>query len=211
MSNPPTPSPQPPPGGWLRYYQATEGRPPRPTLLFALDRFDAEGIRGRAADLGCGDGRDAIELLRRGWSVIAIDAEAAGIERLRGRADLPKEAKLDARCRRFEDAEWGAVELVNSSFALPSCPPQAFPALWRRITASLVSGGRFAGQLYGPRDSWAHRGQHGAPVTIHDETAARALFAGYAIELFEEEETDSVTPRGEAKHWHIFHVVARKR
>ena len=27
----------------------------------------------------------------------------------------------------------------------------------------------------------------------------------------EEEEDDSVTPRGTPKHWHIFHIVARKR
>jgi SAM-dependent methyltransferase len=208
MSNPPTPDR--PPDGWIRYYQATEGRPPRPTLLFALDRFAAAAICGRAADLGCGDGRDAIELLRRSWSVVAVDSEPAAVERLRARGDLPTAAKLDARCARFEDADWGAVELVNSSFALPFCPPEAFPALWRKITASLVAGGRFAGQLFGPRDSWAQRGPDGRAVTILDEAAARGLFAAYAIELFEEEETDAVTPRGEAKHWHIFHVVARK-
>ena len=30
-------------------------------------------------------------------------------------------------------------------------------------------------------------------------------------ELFDEEESDAVTPRGKPKHWHIFHVVARRR
>jgi hypothetical protein len=30
------------------------------------------------------------------------------------------------------------------------------------------------------------------------------------VELFEEEESDSITPCGEPKHWHIFHVVARR-
>lgn len=211
MSNPPTPdrSKEPPsPSGWTKYYAATEGRPPRPTLLFALDRFGAEPLR--AADLGCGDGRDTIELLRRGWSVIAIDSEPAAIARLRARGDLPHGAKLDARCSTFEDADWGRVELVNASFALPFCPPEAFPALWQKIGASLAPGGRFAGQLFGPRDSWAHKGLDDRAVTILDEAAARALFSGYTIELFEEEETDAVTPRGEAKHWHIFHVVARK-
>ena len=39
---------------------------------------------------------------------------------------------------------------------------------------------------------------------------AEALFAGFAIESFREEESDSTTPRGTAKHWHIFHAVARK-
>jgi SAM-dependent methyltransferase len=212
MSNPPTPSsPTQPAEGWVKYYQATEGRPPRPTLLFALDRFAAEGIRGRAADLGCGDGRDAIELLRRAWSVVAIDGEPKAIERLRGRGDLPENAKLDARWGMFEAMDWGTVELVNSSFALPFCPPGAFPALWRKIDASIVTGGRFAGQLCGPRDSWAERGMDNRPITFHDEASTRKLFANYTLELFEIEETDSVTPRGETKHWHLFHIIARKR
>jgi SAM-dependent methyltransferase len=198
------------PAGWSKYYAATEGRPPRPTLLFALERFAAAGICGTTADLGCGDGRDATELLRRGWSVVAIDSEPLALERLRGRSDLPPAAKLDPRCSKFEDADWGRVELVNSSFALPFCPPGAFPALWRKIDGSILPGGRFAGQLCGPRDSWAEKGLDSRALTILDEAAARGLFVGYVIELFEEEETDSVTPRGEAKHWHIFHIVARK-
>jgi tellurite methyltransferase len=197
--------------GWVKYYTATEGRPPRPTLLAALDRFAAERVCGTAVDLGCGDGRDAIELLRRGWRVIGIDSEPVALERLRTRQDLPPDAKLDLRAETFEEATWGRVELVNSSFALPFCPPASFPELWRKIDASILPGGRFAAQLCGPHDSWAERGMDNHPVTFHEEAAARALFANYAIELFEIEETDSVTPRGEAKHWHLFHIVARKR
>jgi tellurite methyltransferase len=197
--------------GWVKYYAGTEGRPPRPTLLAALDHFAAERICGVAADLGCGDGRDAIELLRRGWRVIAVDSEPIAIERLRARRDLPPAAQLDLRGVKFEDADWGKVELVNSSFALPFCPPGAFPALWRKIDASIVSGGRFAGQLCGPRDSWAEKGMDNRPITFHDEISARKLFANYTLELFEIEETDSVTPRGETKHWHLFHIIARKR
>lgn len=197
--------------GWVKYYTATEGRPPRPTLLAALDRFAAEGICGTAADLGCGDGRDAIELLRRGWRVIAIDSEPLALERLRARPDLPATAQLELRGEKFEEANWGKVELVNSSFALPFCSPAVFPALWRKIDASIVAGGRFAGQLCGPRDSWALRGMDDRPITFHEEASARGLFPNYTIELFEIEETDSVTPRGETKHWHLFHIVARKR
>ena len=120
MSNSPTPdrSKEPPsPSGWTKYYAATEGRPPRPTLLFALDRFGAEPHR--AADLGCGDGRDTIELLRRGWSVIALDSEPTAIARLRGRADLPPGAKLDARCESLPKARIGARS--NSSIRASPC------------------------------------------------------------------------------------------
>jgi hypothetical protein len=37
------------------------------------------------------------------------------------------------------------------------------------------------------------------------------LLAGWTIELFDEEEDDSTTPRGTPKHWHIWHIVAQKR
>jgi len=70
----------------------------------------------------------------------------------------------------------------------------------------LPPGGRFSGQWYGVRDSW-----HGRPgMTFLEKDEALALLKGFEVEMFEEEEADGVTPRGNAKHWHIFHVVARK-
>src|SRR6185503_7721985 len=98
-------------------------------------------------------------------------------------------------------------DLVNSSFALPLCGGAAFPALWQRIRAALNPGGRIACQLFGPRDGFAQRPD---PPAIHDRAAIDALLAGMSVEMLDEEETDSVTPRGQAKHWHIFHVVARR-
>lgn len=194
---------------WRRYYRQTGGGPPRRTLLLALDRFAAEPPVSRArfaVDLGCGAGRDTIELLRHGWSVLAIDAEPAAIEELEGREDLPPGSCLKTRVARFEDTDWPECDLVNASFALPLCPPERFPALWRRIVASLRPGGRFCGQLYGERDGWA-----GDPGMTHlGRAAAEALFARLELEHFHEEEEDSITPRGKPKHWHIFHAVARK-
>ena len=47
-------------------------------------------------------------------------------------------------------------------------------------------------------------------MTFLEKNEAQALLDGLEIEMFEEEEADGVTPRGNPKHWHIFHVVARK-
>jgi tellurite methyltransferase len=192
---------------WRDYYERTSGRPPRRTLLLALERFALSTTQRDAVDLGCGDGRDTIELLRRGWSVLAIDAEPAAIARLDTRPDLPAKAALVTQVARFEDARWPTVDLVNASFALPLCPPERFPALWARILHSLRPGGRFAGQLFGERDEW-----RGEPGTTHLSRAeAERLLDGLAIELFTEEETDTATPYGKPKHWHLFHIVAQKR
>lgn len=189
---------------WAAYYEATAARPPRPTLMAGLARF-GDGERF-AVDLGCGDGRDTIELLRRGWSVLAIDAEPLAIARLRARPDLPPAAALQTLTADFATAHWPPADLVNASFSLPLCAPERFLALWRKIIGSLRSGGRFAGQLYGDRDGWAGR----AGVTCHDRAAVLQRLEGLEIELLEEEESDAVTPRGAAKHWHIFHIVARR-
>ena len=193
---------------WKEYYAKTEERPPRETLIFALDRFEAErpGKPGFAADLGCGGGRDTIRLLRGGWRVLAVDAEAAAIETLRAHGDLPPSAALETRIVRMEDCVLPELDLVNSSFALPLCPPPKFHALWERITACLRPGGRFSGQFFGERDSFAGR----EDITLLQRHQAEALLSGLQVEMFRETEEDTVTPRGKPKHWHLFHIVARK-
>jgi tellurite methyltransferase len=191
---------------WRRYYVKTDGRPPRETLLFALARFDAEAGPGQAVDLGCGGGRDTIEMLRRGWSVLAIDEEPQAIAALEARPGIGADGCLETRRARFDETTWPTADLVNSSFALPLCPRARFPALWRRIWSFLRPGGRFSGQLFGDRDSWM-----GDPGMTHMSRAeAEALLVGLEVEMFREEEEDAVTPRGRPKHWHVFHIVARK-
>jgi len=199
---------------WSRFYEAARGRPPRDTLLFALERFEREaapppGGRRLAVDLGCGDGRDTVELLQRGWGVVAIDGEDEAIARLLARADLADDqrARLDARVERFEDARWPRADLVNASFSLPFCPPERFAAVWARIVASLRPGGRFTGQLFGPRDEWAP--DDGMTFLARDQL--ERLLAPFRLERFDEVEEDGTTALGRAKRWHVFHVVAQKR
>ena len=193
---------------WAAYYAKTGTRPPRKTLIFALDRFDAEGRpeNAFAADLGSGSGRDTIEILRRGWPVLAVDSAPEAIEQLTARPDLPEGARIETQNCRYEDMKLPPCDLVNAAFSLPLCPKEAFPEVWAKIVGALRPGGRFSGQLYGDRDSWA-----GDPTMTHLTRAeAERLLDGLEVEMFEEEEDDSVTPRGMAKHWHIFHIVARK-
>ena len=96
---------------------------------------------------------------------------------------------------------------MNSSFALPICAPWNFPVVWARIGKNLKPGGRFSGQLYGDRDSWAGQREN---MIFHTRADVDALLADFEVEYLEEEEDDSTTPRGETKHWHVFHIVARK-
>jgi len=195
------------PAGWAEYYDKLRDRPPRRTVIAALDHFGPAPEDPLAIDLGCGDGRDVVEMLRRGWRVVAVDAEPEALKRLQARP-LPAGSDLTPIVGRFEDVPMPlGVKLVNSSFAMPLCEPDAFRRLWQRIREALPAGGRFSGQWYGPRDSWV--GRPGMTFLGRDE--ALALLDGFDLEMFEEEEADGVTPRGNAKHWHILHIVARKR
>ena len=186
------------------YYRAVAGRPSRPTLLKALQAW-GDRPPDLAVDLGCGEGRDTVELLRRGWSVVAIDRSAEAIACLRARPALPNPHLLNARVANLETADWPPASLINASFVLPLCRPEAFPAVWRRIVDTLTPGGWFAGQLYGPHDDWA-----GDNLVIHDRDAVEALLAPFAEALIEEQERDGETALGKPKHWHLFHIVARK-
>ena len=196
-------------GNWLRVLEATwrpwgryfavAGDDPRATLLDALARFESPGF---AVDLGAGTGRDTTELLRRGWRVLAIDREPEAVERVGAIAAAPQ---LEARRAHFEDADWPACELVNASFALPFCPPDAFPAVWEKIVASLRPGGRFCGQLLGDHDDWA-----GSGVVVHTHDELGVLLAPFEVELLDEVDADGKTAIGTRKHWHVYHLVARK-
>lgn len=192
--------------GWAAYYDKLRDRPPRRTLLAALDRFGTTPAAALALDLGCGDGRDTVEMLRRGWRVIAVDAEPEALRQLQART-LPAGSDVTPVIARLEEVPVPlGVQLINSSFAMPLCEPEAFRDLWSRIREGLPSGGRFSGQWYGPRDSWVGR----PGLTFLGREEAFALLEGLELEMFEEEESDGVTPRGKPKHWHIFHIVARK-
>ncbi len=193
---------------WRPYYDATEGRPPRPTLLRALEGFAAEG-RGPgllAADLGCGIGRDALVLLRAGWRVWALDAEATALAELERRAAGAGLLRLEAVQGRFESTTLPACDLINASFALFACSPPLFPPVWAGIVAALRPGGRFSGQLLGPNDGWAAKPE----TTVVNRPLLEQMLVGLELEHLEEEETDGVTPFGTAKHWHIWHVNARR-
>ena len=92
---------------WERFFVVTEGREPRPLLVEVLDRL-GPGADRLAVDLGCGDGTDTLELLRRGWRVHAVDSSAGGLRRLQER--LPADPGDRAgRCRPPPDRSTGTT------------------------------------------------------------------------------------------------------
>jgi len=189
---------------WTSYYAATAGGGPRDTLLRGLTFWSAPPAA--ALDLGCGTGRDTLALLERGWQVLAVDAEPAALSELRRQVPATLDARLDTRQARFEAFELAGYDLINSSFALPFCEPACFAELWERLTAATRPGGLFCGQLFGERDSWARKG-----VTVVNVAELQRLLQPWEVLHHREEEEDGRTPVGQPKHWHIHHLVLRRR
>ena len=107
---------------------------------------------------------------------------------------------------KFEDAILSTAELVHASLSLPFCPPEHFDVFWAKIVESVKSGGLFAGQLFGVRDSWATQSR----MTFHTEEQVRKMLEEFKIEYFHERDEDGEAVSG-PKHWHVFTVIARKK
>jgi SAM-dependent methyltransferase len=195
---------------WARYHDVTVDRPSWETVRFAIDRFRAEddgATRVRfAVDLGCGAGRDARELLRAGWRVLAIDREPAAIEALTAATPAERRPRLETRIADLATAAVPACDLVNASLSLPFLPPDAYWAAWRRTLEAIPVGGRVAAMLFGDRDDSAAD----PDMTCPPPEAIRASLAAFEIEHWVDLEEDTTTALGEPHHFHRMDLVARR-
>jgi tellurite methyltransferase len=192
---------------WTGYFNAVLGKGARDTLIAALDSFEQEEFyNGFAVDLAAGEGRDSLELLSRNWRVLATDNHPEAFSYLWARVPEKLKPQLTTKEVNFCDMKFPVCDMVNASFALPFCEPQHFEVLWNKIVASIRPGGRFAGQFFGTRDTWAS-----LPNRSHQSLEeVLDLLEGFSIEMMREEERDDPPELRKPKHWQIFHVVAKK-
>jgi SAM-dependent methyltransferase len=91
----------------------------------------ADHTPGRALDVGCGEGADAIWLARRGWTVTAIDVSEVAVSRAREAADLAGAA-----------VEWVCGDALQTPF-----PARSFDLLSLQYPALPKAAGEPAVQL----------------------------------------------------------------
>jgi len=119
------------------------GATPTAELVHAVESL---GIGpGKALDVGCGDGRDTFELLRRGFDVTAIDRSPSAVEALKQRAVASKETaslKLSAVCADFRDAlKDEEFILLNAVTLLDHLPKSEISAAVHQLAGVLAPGG----------------------------------------------------------------------
>lgn len=106
---------------------------------------------GKALDLGCGNGRNAVFLARQGFVVEAVDYSRKAID---WAAERVREAGVAVRlrCQSVFDmaAEAGSYDLVYDSGCFHHMPPHRRRAYVERVTAALKPGGWFGLTCFRP-------------------------------------------------------------
>src|ERR671935_1940623 len=95
---------------------------------------------GRALDVGCGEGADAIWLAQRGWTVTAIDISEVAICRAR-EASHPAGASVEWICGDALQTPLPARSFDLVSLQYPALPKAAGEAAVRRLLDTVRPGG----------------------------------------------------------------------
>ena len=196
---------------WSAHYASLlkKNLQPAATLVKALSFFQNESLQPgdkKAIDLGCGTGIDTFALLEDGWSVTAIDKEKDAIDQVQQKLAAEHKAYFNGLVSTFETMQLHPALLINATFALPFMRPDQFDFVWNKVCNAVIKGGRFAGHFFGLHDSWINRPE----MTFLSKEQAEQLLADFSIEFFHEVDEVSQTLNGMQKHWHVYHIVARK-
>jgi SAM-dependent methyltransferase len=111
---------------------------------------------GRALDLGCGEGADAMWLAEHGWRVTAVDISQTALKRAATDAMARNIAeRIDFQHRDLSESFSGGVfELVSAQF-LHSTVPLNRAQLLRRAADAVAPGGTMVVVDHGAAPPWA--------------------------------------------------------
>ena len=169
---------------------------PNPQLVAEI----ADVAPGRALDVGCGEGADAIWLAQRGWDVVATDIASVALER---GAEHALETDPVAAAR----IEWRQADLLDfppepAAFDLVSVQFMHLPAAPRtRLFRSLVAANRAGGTLlvvgHHPSDLATGVPRPPTPELLYDaDEVAELLDDSWTVVVNEARPRPATTPDG---------------
>lgn len=164
----------------------------------ALVRVVSELPRGRALDLGCGEGGDVVWLAQHGWDATGVDISATATRRA---AAAAKAAGVPDDRIHFEAADltsWtpnDTYDLVTASF-LQS--PVELPRgdILRRVAEHVAPGGHLLVVAHAAMPPWANHAHHHAFPTPDEDVAAIGL-PDWSVEIAEVRSREATGPDGQ--------------
>jgi len=188
---------------WKEYY-AKKGLAPSDGVLRAMAYFKSNPAANKTAiDLGCGNGRDTLTLLKENWKVYAIDAAQEAIDLINTTTPLELKKNLELECKTFAQTNWRSVDLINASLSLPFCKNEEFSNVLKKINHSILPNGLFTGNFFGEKDDWKE-------LNLLKKEALLKSFEEFEILFIEEMEFDKESTTGPIKHWHVIEIMAKK-
>jgi SAM-dependent methyltransferase len=201
--------------GWeQRYGQRPalwSGRP-NPQLV-----AEADGLTpGRALDVGCGEGADALWLAGRGWQVTAVDIADTALRRAAGHAAAAGE-EVASRITwhradlREQPPAAGAYDLVSAQFM--HLPGEARRRLFARLADAVAPGGTLLIVGHDPSDLRGGAGRMHFPDMMYTagQVAADLDSGRWEVRVAETRPRAAADPAGRDVTVHDAVVVARRR
>ncbi|WP_341715639.1 bifunctional NAD(P)/FAD-dependent oxidoreductase/class I SAM-dependent methyltransferase [Micromonospora sp. FIMYZ51] len=200
---------------WEERYQARpavwSGRP-NPQLVAEVDGTPP----GRALDVGCGEGADAVWLAERGWRVTGVDISATALARAAEHAEA-------AGGQLAERIEWthadllrwspepGGYDLVSAQFM--HLPPQPRRELFARLADAVAPGGRLLIVGHHPRDlrTTARRPHYPEMMFTAEQVAAELDAQRFEVLAAQARPRAAVDPDGRDIVIHDAVLLARRR
>jgi SAM-dependent methyltransferase len=183
--------------GWDQRYAGRELVWTSDANRFLIDEVDGLAP-GRALDLACGEGRNAVWLAERGWKATGVDFSTVGLEKARQLAEA-----------RGVRAEWIAADLLDyrpepSAFELVivfylQVPEAQRTPILRAAAGAVASGGTFLLVAHDSRNiAEGHGGPQEPAVLYTAEDVSRDLDAtGLRIKRAERVRRPVQTSEGE--------------
>jgi SAM-dependent methyltransferase len=169
---------------------------------------------GRALDLGCGEGADAVWLAERGWNVVAVDISETALGRAkeaaasRGVSDRIEFVQLDLS----EDFPSGTFDLVSSQFLHSTIRLDRAPIL-ASAAAALRTNGLLVIVDHGSAPPWASKLDHHHDFPSAEEVVATLKLSDDEFERVRVDavERQAVGPEGQQRPWMDNVIVLRRR
>ncbi|MDK1475854.1 class I SAM-dependent methyltransferase [Streptomyces sp. 549] len=162
---------------------------PDENLVTHLDRGAITGTR--ALDLGCGPGRNALELASRGWDVTAIDLSSEAIAWARERADASGASVRFVHGDAFAQTDevlGDAFDLVYDSGCFHHLPPHRRVSYLALLDRALTPGGHFAMTCFAAGrmgsevpDADLYRRLHLGGGLAYTDQSLRSIFSPLAV------------------------------
>jgi SAM-dependent methyltransferase len=146
----------------------------RPSAV--LTRFVADRNPGRALELGCARGDDAIWLAQQGWTVTGVDVSGSALRAARAAAEAACVTERTEFLRHDleQSLPGGSFDLVAAMF-LYSPVPLDRAAVLRRAAAAVSPGGLLLIASHGSRAPWSWASPDTVFPTAQQELSMLAL------------------------------------